>query len=145
MTTIACDGRTMAADSQETTGGDVRIRSDAVKVALLDDGTVLGVSGDANALPAFVKWLNAGSPRDDRPTGFDATLLRLRPDGTVEDAQAKSGVCWAPRPAPCALGTGQEFALGAMAAGADAAAAVEIAIRYDVFSGGSVLAIQPKD
>jgi hypothetical protein len=37
-----------------------------------------------------------------------------------------------------AAGSGQDFALGAMAAGADARRAVEIAIQFDTQSGGRV-------
>lgn len=56
-------------------------------------------------------------------------LYYIPPDGAILEVPDKT---------PTAIGSGSDLALGAVAAGASLHEAVEIAIRYDVNSGGAV-------
>jgi 20S proteasome alpha/beta subunit len=137
MTTIAWDGHTLAADTRCSSGGMVFRVS---KIRRCPDGRLIGGSGESGAVEAFMTWLQTGNP-DGRPEFQDRDddnvhVLEVRLDGTV---------WWHGRFAPfrvcqefIAIGSGQHFAMAAMAMGAGAKRAVEIACRFDAGSGEPV-------
>lgn len=144
MTTIATDGVTLAADGRTTAGNEI-VTDSAVKLHRLPDGSVLGESGACTASITAIEEL-ASAMVEDRAPKFakgEYTLLRLKPNG-------KAVVYWneltpVDVPTPYALGSGGEFARGAMAMGASAAEAVRIATKLDSKSGGRVRSMQPKE
>ena len=136
MTTIAWDGKALAADKQSNSAsGNQRV----TKIRRLSDGRLVGGAGDAVMVHLYYDWLEAGSPLP-RPIWSDVDenicVLEISPSGQVwrheafgrypiDDSQATTG-------------TGGAFARGAMAAGKTAAEAVAIAIELDMYSGVGV-------
>lgn len=137
MTTIACNGMSMAGDGFVTNGDVVFSRSFA-KVRRLSDGRIAGVSGSAFHVAPFLEWLEDGGekPKID-VENFEALVLHV--DGTClcYDADCRS----IPEELPTASGSGKAFALGAMDAGATPEEAVEIACDRDCSSGGTVIVL----
>lgn len=133
MTTIATDGKSMAADRLVTS--DTAIHGVTTKIVQLDDGTIIGHTGNAYQFESFVTWykMHRPEPFDCRD---DMEALVLTPDGVIRcyDQYGRSYVADAPQ----ATGSGCRVAIGAMAAGATPAEAVEIASRYDTKTGGGV-------
>lgn len=141
MTTIAWDGKTMAADKQST-GGGMKYLCMSSKI---HQGTYHGMpalfagAGTTVYSDAVIEWLCAGMPDDkpEMPTAPDSfTVLVATEVGLYEYIDSL-------RPIPLgvrkwAIGSGNEYAFGAMAAGAPAKKAVEIACAFDVHSGMGV-------
>lgn len=139
MTTIAWDGKTLAADKQMNTGSMPhqsafsKIRRGAyhgMPALFAQCGTYVFSS-------AVMDWLCAGMPDDVKPDlpedGDSFTVLVVTELGIYEYIDSL-------RPVPLgqikwAMGSGSDFAFGAMDAGACAKRAVEIACARDVNSG----------
>jgi ATP-dependent protease HslVU (ClpYQ) peptidase subunit len=136
MTTIATDGRFMAGDGLVSDHCDTIVASDAQKVFRLKDGRVVGGAGNRADVTAWVDWLDAGKEGDCPISGDRFSGLILNVDGSVLWVDHKGRE--QDTPTPCAVGTGQDYAYGAMEAGASALEAVEIACRRDLYSGGSI-------
>lgn len=140
MTTIAYRDGVMAADSL-VTGHGIRMGSLA-KVIRAKDGTLAGAAGntlDSAKLLTWVRLMGAECRDNDVPPteDKDTSLLIAYPDGIVEWIGAHDGRV-AVDAGFHAIGSGGEIAIGAMAFGATAEQAVEIACRFDVWSGGPV-------
>lgn len=134
MTTIATDGKSMAGDGQVSCGDRVA-HSAFLKVVRLADGRIVGVSGTAYDLEPFCDWLM--NPTMDKPKLWERSeFLVLHPDGSVlsynEDCRSIR------EPTLTASGSGSDFAIGAMMAGASPQRAVEIACAADTKSGGEI-------
>lgn len=138
MTTIAYRDGIMAADSL-ITGGSIRIGATA-KMGRLAQGGLYGCSGWIALLEVIVPWLEKGAPIAERPKLPDDGefhMLVVWPSGTVTDFDKRlqridvDGEFFA-------SGSGYELALGAMAMGATARQAVEVAARFDVYTGGRI-------
>ncbi|RAS14836.1 ATP-dependent protease HslVU (ClpYQ) peptidase subunit [Microvirgula sp. AG722] len=135
MTTIAFDGRTMAADGRATANGVIE-RDNYVKVFRLGDRLV-GFAGDTRYLPGVKRFLLDEEKSLPTPAGesefdvlvWDGHVLRAYTDGVDEPDDFE----W-----PWAIGSGAMPAIAAMRAGADAEHAVRIAMTMDVFTGGQV-------
>lgn len=139
MTTIAWDGTTLASDSRcssETRSISVR------KIRELADGSLVGFAGTTTNMKRVVEWLDAGSDPELKPKlRGDTEVLVIRPDGTaieydktLEPIEMKDVVA--------AIGSGGEYAIGAMEAGLSAVQAVEIACRRDPSSQGPIDELQ---
>lgn len=149
MTIIAYRDGVMAADSKGSRNGAWAGYSIKI-VKRAHDGALCGADGNANLAAAFRRWFLAGENPDSRPklSGDDnanAGALIVRPDGSMEEHDANG---WHATSGPFyAIGSGSPEALGAMAAGADARRAVEIAIELDNDCGGKIdvlrLGVQP--
>lgn len=144
MTTIATDGVAIASDGRTTAGNQV-VTDKATKLFRLPDGSVVGESGTCTASILAVDELSDAIREDRHPKrmGGDYTLLRLGADG-------KATVYWGELvgvevPTPMAVGSGSEFALGAMHHGACAQEAVRIAKKLDRNSGGRVQTLIPRN
>jgi hypothetical protein len=129
VTTIAWDGKTLAVDSRMTGGCMVR-SEEAKKLFALENGSYLAGCGEMQDVLLAVEWLNDGAKKDEKPTlgdEFAALIMDCGRCYRIEKKLLRWDVC-----APfAAAGSGYEVALGAMAAGADAVRAVEIASRFD--------------
>jgi ATP-dependent protease HslVU (ClpYQ) peptidase subunit len=144
MTTIATDGRTMAADTHSSTGGLIVNRS-AVKVTRAKDGSLVGVAGDCSGDALFRRWLDDGEQQDKLPNfrGADEFVaLVLRPDGRLDAFD--SSLVPVEYQLPAAIGSGGQLALGAMLAGRSPAQAVAIAAQRDNATGEFVVELELK-
>lgn len=135
MTVIVTDGKVMAADSLTTFGGERSLKpTDKLR---LRGGRVFGVSGIVGMIDDIVDWY-CKEPRDPKEApkaeGEQWSMLVLEPDGRIFHVHSCS--C---RPhevaAPFTIGSGSEYALGAMLAGASPARAVEIACHLSTTCG----------
>jgi len=141
MTTVAYKNGEMAADSRSYTGGKITAGMKQ-KIHRLKDGSLFGASSSKVGLCDKFR-------RDTEERGvegvYDETMcqgLLVTPGGEIyifNDGVAWSGPC---RALFTAIGSGEEFAMGAMAAGATPAEAVRIACELDNWSGGEVLTMR---
>lgn len=153
MTTIAYRNGFMASDSK-VTAGDFFVTRDAHKVVRLKYGHLLGMSGDADGRDLVVLLQNIRSEKN-LPSRAALSELKLEfhallvfKNGSVYHLDSwmeteLSEVIWTSQIQECsekfaAVGNGHQFAMGAMANGANAAEAVEIACKYDSCSGPPV-------
>ena len=137
MTTIAWDGKSIAAD--KLCGGRYTVN----KIWKLPDGSVIGGAGLYDHIVEVVAWIAEGGNEDKRPK-----LPESQEEGSdllLVDADGKAYWLTWPylRKVPItekyeAIGSGSEFALGAMAMGASAQRAVQIASRFDPNTGRGV-------
>lgn len=137
MTTLAYKDGVLAADQMISDG--LRFAGTVTKIAQSPTGELGGFTGDASVGREFLTWVKEGAipqfvPRWDADEG-EGLVFRL--DGSAETYDEKGR--WHLITAPFhSKGSGCDFAIGAMAAGASAAEAVAIAMRFDVKSGGEV-------
>lgn len=138
MTVIAYRNGIIAADQQASYGNVKRTVS---KLFRLENGEVIGFTGTSSAAMELLAWYRAGAKKEDWPQAMQDT------DDWAQMIVAYPGGCrwYDKRPYPqevqdpfTAWGCGAEFAMGAMAMGADAVKAVQIAIEYCDGCGGSV-------
>ena len=141
MTTIAYKDGVMAADGL-VCGSDLR-RGSNTKITRLIDGTLIGCCGSSAAIVRFQRWAHAGFDMANLPT-FDkdhgVAAIVVHPNMKVEvwHSECLEPQSILPPPWGMAMGSGNEVALGAMAMGADARRAIEIAIMIDTASGGDI-------
>lgn len=133
-TTIAFDGRLLAADSQITAGGSKYLQS--VKIVRIGRAFV-AAAGEMTQITRFRDWYEHGHDPRNYPKKLDEfTAIVVTPLGVTQYWDVGYGV---PVPTPCAIGTGADAARGAMMAGVDAKRAVQIATRIDLYSGEPVI------
>ncbi|AFQ96730.1 peptidase HslV family [Erwinia phage phiEaH2] len=157
MTTIAYDGKTLAGDSQ-TTQGDIRLSMHAVKIFTPQPGESWAVNGEKavsfgvagclqgnnalrEALNSCMKGYQGLTGSTRFPKGIVISYLVVTEHGNVYAGgqYENDEMPWLTKvAAPIAVGSGAEFAIGAMAAGASAGDAVSIAARFDVNTGGEI-------
>jgi 20S proteasome alpha/beta subunit len=145
VTTVAYKDGILACDSCWTSNSMVDTLSK--KITRLKYGVLLGHSGD-NDGRAFVKLLNAVKKFEDLPTFAELDAIKIDflgllifPDKRIakistsgfRDRDDDIGV-WEIEGSFTAVGTGAEFAIGAMEAGATARQAVLIACKRDINS-----------
>lgn len=131
MSVVAWDGKTLAADRQCTNAG---MRYVCTKMRQLSNGVVLAVTGCMDSGLMMMRWFEEGADRDNWPDPQTdkehwSRLIVLYPNGDLWQYER----CPVPEriiAAPLAWGAGQDYAMGAMAMGADARRAVEIANTY---------------
>ena len=146
MTTIAFKHGVMAADSRATTEDGRHIRCEKLyRVVAAGTPALVGLAGGSFDGLAFLDWLVG---EDDKPpqrlidgeADFWAMVYNknglflydkwCRPDKVLDSVFA--------------IGSGSKAALGAMHAGADAARAVEIACKIDVYSALPIVSMSLK-
>lgn len=133
MTTIAYDGRYLAADTLMVRGGN---RSEQPLCKLVArDGFAYAFGGQWWAI---AKELIARGRRLPDPKGLEGVMV------TVQASSRQASVITSDVPypdleaAPIGFGTGGDIALGAMGAGLTAMEAVAIAARWDLKTGGRI-------
>lgn len=135
MTTIAFDGKTLAADSLVTYDG-MRVGNSEKIVKVI--GGMLGSAGNSEDVTAAEAWFNAGCP-EKRPVLTSYIGIFIPDDGSSPQEYNEKLIQMAlPSNSPWVAGTGKNFAMAAMLAGKDAVEAVRIAIQLDIYSGGDV-------
>lgn len=140
MTTIAYDGKTLAADSQSTCG---TISGRAVKIAKNKAGFLVAGCGSYATVRWWMDWVLAGLQPDDQPDhAEDATIIIVDPRGRAR-MFAEAAVSQTLPRRKWAIGSGSDLALGAMAMGADARTAVKVACKFDVYTSGRVVVLKP--
>jgi ATP-dependent protease HslVU (ClpYQ) peptidase subunit len=134
MSVVAWDGKCIAADRQMTCN-DMRMLT--TKMRRLDDGTVLAWTGLPGAGLMLVRWYVEGKEWPDGQQGENWSRLIVAKKDRVEMYE-RYPVPILVESAFMAWGSGQEFALGAMAMGATAIQAVDVANRFSVNCGFGV-------
>lgn len=144
MTTIAWDGKTLAGDTQATSGCVRRRVETKVHRIQSADGNVylLGCSGMDQDMHVVLDWLRKGMRDEDRPKfdpdSFSAILVPPPHHRIVWRLESRC------IPLPIkdpfhALGNGREFAMAAMYLGKSAREAILVAHRFDVDTGNEVV------
>lgn len=136
MTTVACDGKTMAADGLVTRGNMI-VAERARKVRRLPDGRIVGFAGEVPAAEAFVEWLREGG-KFPALRGF--TGMVLEPSGCIFLYEG-NGIP-IPTDGVQAIGSGAPHALTAMDCGKSPAEAVRLAAKRDSATGGRILTLR---
>ena len=149
MTTIAYKDGVMAADSK-CTDEYMAFLTRTQKIFRLANGALIGTAGDADArelmdLLAKSTWKRLPSKGDLAATKTNFAGILAFPNGKVflvdvgthdvgsMDSEWTASILEVEE-RMCAVGSGQQFAIGAMAAGKSAHDAVVIACRYCSFS-----------
>jgi len=138
MTVIAWDGHVLAADKFAVQEGLCRVCTKIVKW----DGHLLAGAGPLTSILAMHAWFKAGARPEDVPVsqtkGDDwCDYLVIFPDKSIQRFE-NSAHAMTVEEDQIAIGNGAKYAYGAMAAGATAVKAVEIACRYAEGCGGGV-------
>lgn len=138
MSVVVWDGKTLAADRQ---GTQAEIRVVVRKIHELKDGTFLAFTGSYEAGMAMVLWYEKGGNPDSLPPSQNkndwSRLIVFETDGRIITYE-QYGIPIEVLDCPAAWGAGRDFALGAMAMGADARKAVEIVNQFSVVCGMGV-------
>lgn len=135
MSVVVWDGKTLAADKQASNGN---LRRRGKKIWRHGDILIAG-TGTLTDIEEMRDWILGGMDKEKFPANDkrDCTLVVVNRSGTLlrfEDSPFP--LCY--EEDVFAEGSGRDFAYGAMAMGADAAQAVEIASRYDISCGCGV-------
>lgn len=134
MTTIAWDGKTLAADRQGAIG-DWKF-DDGPKIHRLSGGRYFAAAGQCAIGQRVRHWVDTGLDKPVLEEGDQFSGILVTSDGDaylLEYALLPTHI----QP-PFAIGSGAQFALGAMAAGVDAVQAIEIANGLCLHSGFGV-------
>ena len=137
MTTIVWDGETFTADGMGTWAGTC-YSTQKLRLVQRTPGNfwVFGLSGDApycQALFDYWEGLRAEAPIPTPETGVNALCADLT-SGKCWFA-SDSRLVWTPVNGNFAVGSGAEYALGALMTGASALLAIKIAGQLDVNTG----------
>lgn len=144
MTTIAYKDGVMAADSRAFSGDSGYIGT-KMKIRRLPDGRLIGASSSrVGAGEAILDWYAAGADIKNRPDGVDrddVNLLVVHPDGRAQianDGWTLTGMLSNPY---FAIGSGVEYAQAVLEFGGTPEQAVEIACKFDSYSGLPVVSL----
>jgi len=146
MTTIAYDGKTLAADSASFLGDNFRIGCGAKKLVILHS-KVFAFAGNYVLSGPWMQWFLNGHDPEKKPGGVrendDDLDMWVWSAGQLFQYTSTMPYPW-PVPVPFAMGSGGDFAMGAFRFGevsgvpVSAEQAVLAAIACDPFSGGPV-------
>lgn len=133
MTTVAWDGKTLAAD-RLSLGGGTRF-GEVTKIAKSPNGILVGAAGHLTATAGFLRWVK-GDMKGKKPPLNNSTAMVIYPNGTVElhDENGYSSI----EADYVAIGSGEDYAIAAMTLGHTAKEAVEVAIKVSTTSGGGI-------
>jgi hypothetical protein len=146
MTTIATDGRTIAADGLRRTGWGCKMDMTVEKIHVRY-GRIYALAGSYALVTPAIEWHHKGAdphdlPRCEKDDGW--SLMVLERDGSIATYNNQ-----APYPEkqsfPFIMGSGCDYALGAMDHGATPEEAVRIACRRDESTGGEIQVIDIKE
>lgn len=137
MTTIAWDGTTLAADQKRTEYGTPTVCRKIYRTQAKDGRRFLvGCTGDSDDCAAMVRWMQGKAEQPSTPKSLHVISIdEKRRVWTCGEKlvwyRLKGFPYWA-------IGSGSDYAMGAMAAGKNARDAVRIAIKHDTHSGFGV-------
>jgi hypothetical protein len=139
VTTIASDGKTVAADSLRVGGGEI-IDATTPKLVIYQK-MLFGFTGTMALFRPAVRWYELGAKPGEQPNVGDDkahwSLYRFLPEGA--DRYCHDLPYPEMMPYPFSAGSGCDYAMGALHAGATPARAVEIAAKLDPNTGGKIL------
>lgn len=140
MTTIVYRDGILAGD-RRAYSGDKKPIGTKTKIHRLEDGTLWGVSSSNVGADALLKrWIEGGCAPADcndlKPESFE--LIVVRPDGEIFYANGNLDLSGPLTADYVAIGSGDHYALGALATGVSAQEAVRIASDLDIWSGGGI-------
>lgn len=133
MTTIAARSGTVASDSQITGGSGKKGR--VKKITRLPDGGIFACAGNYQAVLKLRQWAAENFAGKRPPKTQDAEGLLIRADGVVCSLDGQ-GEPYEIEGEFHAIGSGGDFALGAMRMGADPLEAVKVAAEFDAMTSG---------
>lgn len=139
MTTIVYRSGVLAGDTRVTSGSTI-LPETYRKTFKLKDGSLYGASGDLEQGEVVRAHLekHLAPPKFGEEKDIEAIHVRL--DGSL---WAFLGMLWVRVMTPyAAVGSGRDAALGALAMGASAHAAVKAAMAIDMYSGGKVTTVR---
>jgi ATP-dependent protease HslVU (ClpYQ) peptidase subunit len=142
MTTIAWDGKELAADKQATYQ-DKPYR--CTKIAKRN-GMLYGVAGYLSAMWPLIEWHAAGcdpdawpcSAQSDEKEDDDETVLLVIAKDRILIYQSEPNPAILDVDQPFAIGSGQDYAMAAMKLGKSSADAVRVAAEIDCGTGCGV-------
>ncbi len=140
MSTIAWDGTRLAADTRGVIGDGLPIESH--KLFRLTEGRLLAGVGLKEDLLLVKEWLLLAGEKPRIEESFAALLVL--PTGQCFRLEAKL-ICLPVCEPFVAMGSGRDFALAALALGKTAVEAVELAARFDLWTGLPVEWLQLKE
>lgn len=136
MTIIVWDGTTLAADKQATNSG---LKRKVTKIHKIN-GCLIGFSGDFDYAQTMRKWFENGAdvekfPKHQEDDNKWVGVLVITPERKIfKYERSPIPMDFTEGGAMC-IGSGRDFAFGAMAMGADAVKAVQIASAYEASCG----------
>ena len=138
MTVIAWDGKTLAADRMAVWSG---MQATVSKIRRIETGEILAWSGSQDCGLILADWYECGADPTKWPD-----FQKDKDDWTRLIIARKDGIhCYEQHLIPLrfdnlflAWGSGRDYAMGAMAMGADAIKAVQIASQFDTGCGNGV-------
>lgn len=141
MTTIAISHEEIAADSYAYFG-DTRASTTRQKIKV-SGGKIFAFCGSSQIFDAVMNWYDAGAKPDDVPKHGDWNLIVVTAKGCFfcsPDMPYMGNV-----DLPCAFGTGERFAYGALDSGMSARDAVRAAMLRDPYTGGEITVVRFAD
>jgi ATP-dependent protease HslVU (ClpYQ) peptidase subunit len=144
LTTIAWDGKTLAADSR-LTKGTIIIDDATEKLFKIGEDEWFAGAGSWLAVQEVADWLTRRAS-----VGASAAKPTISDDDGFSGFWWRQGRMWVlgtrliacPSAPMDTMGSGGELALGAMIVGCDAVRAVEVAALRDVYTGGRVRSVE---
>lgn len=137
MTTIAYDGRVLAADSLVTCG-TMRF-GHTEKIIKLNDGRYFAMAGSIELSALIASWLNGETEKPELKADDKCNGIVVSPNGKAFELSNSLRIF--PACIPWAGGSGDQVAMTAMRCGKDAEAAVRLACEMDIYSGMPVSAV----
>ena len=138
MSVLVWDGTTLAADRQCTIG-TLKLK---YKKIFCGEDFICGFVGDTDFGEAMVDWYFQGRKKDDFPKSIDssatATMIIILEKTKEILLFSKSPYPGTYQPQSMAIGSGGDFAMGALSCGKNAIEAVEIACQLDAHCGNGV-------
>ena len=140
MTSIAWDGKRLAADGRCTAGNRV-VADDMVKIHMDGSSTVRGsmvicyaLAGAADLMNIVGDWIAEGCPVDKDLSEKEFECLIITVDDCFVYCKGSNDIFRSPGYET--LGSGGEFAMSALHFGKNAIESVQHAASIDIFSGG---------
>lgn len=140
MTIIVWDGTSLAADRQSSVGD---MTTTCEKIRKLDDGRLFAYSGSEGLVLAMAEHLLTGSPWPTVVGDEGATLVVVNTNGEVVYYTSNRPTAVKVHQSWFTWGSGREFAAGALAMGADARRAAEVACQLCHYCGCGIDVMRP--
>ena len=143
MTTIAWDGKTLAADKRATVNGMAHTTKKLIRIKNGPmAGAICGWSNSIAVAMEMIHWLESGADIKE----FPAAQRTDEWSPVILITYSQQVFVYEKGPFPIersfsdamALGSGREFAMGAMAFGATSQEAIAIATKLDVYTGDGI-------
>lgn len=139
MTTIVFRDGILAGDTR-VTAGETILPGWERKVFQLADGSLFASAGDTENGEKLLRAMRKKQPPPRIETDRSIEAIWVHPDGKLFFYE--SSLWMRHKVLYCAIGSGQSFALGALAMGASAIESVKIGMQFDAYSGGRVVVVK---